>query len=238
MRRWIELLEDSCDLALAVLSSLASELATLGRRRFGDAAAVTFVAPLRDGIPTPANRSRRTVSPLRSLISSVGRAPHALDFTERLVRLRLCRPFSRGPIRAIAVLAERSSIRVLGRGALLWDRGREAREIALVVDGVITEGRERFGPGDTLGVIEALAVRSRDAAAVASSAVTAITFDVEALIDVLEDDEELTLELLREHAGELLASGIARGLPPDVLGGAPDRSLPRPPRRSPLDTVG
>ena len=209
--RWIELLEDSCDLALAVLSSLASELATHGRRRFGHPSAVSRVE---------------------------GRAPHALDFTERLVRLRLCRPFARAPIRAIAALAERSSIRVLGRGAVLWPRGREAREIALVVDGVITEGRERFGPGDTLGVIEALAARSRDAAAVASSAVTAITFDVEALIDVLEDDEELTLELLREHAGELLASGIARGLPPDVLGGAPDRSLPRPPRRSPLDTVG
>ncbi len=237
--RWIELLEDSCDLALAVLSSLASELATLGRRRFGDAAAGPFVAPLRDGIPTAANGGRPTVTPLRSSSSRVeGRAPRALDFTERLVRLRLCRPFARAPIRAIAVLAERSSMRVLGRGAVLWPRGREAREIALVVDGVITEGQERFGPSDTLGVIEALAARSRDAAAVASSAVTAITFDVEALIDVLEDDEELTLELLREHAGELLASGIARGLPPDVLGGAPDRSLPRPPRRSPLDTVG
>src|SRR5690606_2330763 len=107
-----------------------------------------------------------------------------------------------------------------------------------LLDGVVTEGRERFGPGDTLGLVEALAARSRDAAAVARTAVTAIAFDVEALLDVLEEDEELTLELLRQHAVELLAAGVARGLPPDVLGGAPDRSLPRPPRRSPLDTVG
>lgn len=209
--RWIELLEDSCDLALGVLSSLASELAALGRRRFGEVVAISRIE---------------------------ARCAHELDFTERLVRLRRSRPFARAPIRALAVLAERSSMRMLAPGTVLWDRGREAREIAVVLGGVITEGRERFGPGDTLGLVEALAPRSRDAAAVARSAVTAIAFDVEALMDVLEDDEELTLELLREHAGELLASGIARGLPPDVLGGAPDRSLPRAVRRSPLDTAG
>lgn len=206
VERWMEHLEDSFDLALATLSSMAGELCALGRRRFGTSSLRPSVAPTSE-----------------------------LGFTERLVRLRMSPPFSRAPIRPLAVLAECSTLRSVPRGGVLWERGQEPNEIAVILAGTVTEAQARYGPGDTVGLAEALASRRRDAAAVSSAPTTAIVFDTEALMDVLEDDDELALELCRASARELLASCIARGLPPDIVGGAPDRSLPRALRRSPLD---
>lgn len=215
--RWVELLEDSFDLMLAVLSSIAGELCTLGRYEDDDASSV---APLR-------------------VTSDASGVPAELDFAERLVRLRASGPFLRAPIRALAVLAQRSRMRTVARGGVLWERGSEAREVVVLLSGSVMEAAGRYGPGDVAGLMEALAGRRREAPAVARTPVTGIALDVDALIDVLEDDDELALELLRVCAGELLASSIARGLPPDVLVGAPDRSLPRAPRRagSPHDTI-
>jgi len=207
--RWIELLEDSFDIAHAVLSAITGELAVLGRRRFGEPPSSRWVAE-------PPSRE--------------------LDFAERIVLFRKSLPFCRAPIRTLAVLAQRAAIRSLPRGGVLWERGQEAREVMVLLEGAVNEARARFGEGDTVGLVEALAGRRREAQALAHAPVRAIAFDVEALMDVLEDDEELAIELLRVCASELLSAGIDRGLPPDVLGGAPDRSLPRA-RRSPFDTV-
>lgn len=206
--RWAELIEDSFDIALAVLASIAGELASHGRARFGDGPSL-----------------RHTEIP-----------DHDLDFAERILALRASLPFSKAPIRALAVLAERATLRALPRAAVLWDRGREAREIMLMLEGAVAEANCLYGPGETVGLVEALAGRRREFTAVARTSVRALAFDVESLLDVLEEEEELVDELLRTLASELLDVCLARGLPPDVLSGAPDRSLPRA-SRSPFDTA-
>lgn len=212
--RLFELLEDSFDLVHAMLGAIANDLALGGCRHLGRTASL---------VPAP-----------RAL-------PNAeLDFTERLVRLRMSRPFVRAPIRSLAVLAQRATVRRWPRGGVLWEGGRAARDIVTIVSGKVREGRATLGARDTAGLVAALAGRRRDTFCVARAPTTGIVLDIEALTDVLEDDDELALELLRGAADELLVLGMARGLPPDVYGGAPDRSLTRVLRAStsPGETYG
>jgi CRP-like cAMP-binding protein len=198
--RWLEVLEDSFELLHAVLSTTAAELCTAGRR-------VLERAP--------------------ALPSGVGPLPADVDFVERLIRLRTSRPFVRAPIRALALLARRCEVRRLAPGAALWEPRREARQVVVVLAGEVRDGTTGVGPSSTAGLLEALAGVRHHAAASASAPTVALVLDVEALIDALEDDDELALELSRAAAAELLAVRLARGLPPDFFDGAPDRSLPR-----------
>lgn len=202
--RLFELLEDSFDLASALLAAIAGELSLLGARALSGAPRLALGAPL----------------------------PAEVDFTERLVRLRTSRPFVRAPIRALASLARRGELVRLPRGAALWQRGAPARHIAVILAGAVREGAVTLEAGDSVGLVEALGGWRREAAAVARIPVVAHVLDVEALTDVLEDDEDLALELLRVLARELLEARIARGMPPDLSTGAPDRSLPRAARAS------
>ncbi|HEY8431921.1 MAG TPA: cyclic nucleotide-binding domain-containing protein [Sandaracinaceae bacterium] len=197
--RFFELLEDSFDLVEALLRAIASELAMLGARTLSRAAGLEVSGAL----------------------------PSEVDFTERLVRLRTSRPFVRAPIRALATLAQRGRVRRWARGARLWERGAPAREIAVLLAGEVREARAAHRAGETLGLVEALAACPHGATAVAHGPVVAHVFDVDALTDVLEDDEELSLTLLRTCAEELLAERLARGLAPDLASGPPERSLPR-----------
>ncbi len=183
-----------------MLSSIASDLAAAGCRRFGRASCLAPAA-----------------------------APPGidLDFTERLIRLRMSRPFARAPIRSLAALAQRAELRRWSRGGLLWEGGHPSKEIVTLVEGTVREGRTTLRACDTVGLPAALAGRRRDTFAVARAPTVGIVFDVEALSDALEDDDELALTLLRAAAEELLAMGVSRGLPPDVVGAAPEVSLPR-----------
>ncbi len=207
--RFIELLEDSFELVEALLAAIASELCAAGVRTLSRAPSLALVS---EGLPAE------------------------LDFTEKLVRLRMSRPFVRAPIRALATFAQRGEVRRWARGATLWERGAPSREVVVVLAGEVREGTATRGCGETLGLIEALAGRRRGAAASAKTPLVAHVLEIEALADVLEDDEELALELLRVSADELLAHRIERGLSPDLTSGAPDRSLPRVARAG--DTTG
>jgi CRP-like cAMP-binding protein len=180
--RFLELLEDSFDLALSVLGAIAADLRDGGQRTLG-----------------------------RRLGAASRLTACDLDFTARLVRLRMSAPFTRAPIRPLAVLAQRGA----------------ARTAVVIVAGSVHEGDVGLGPGDTVGLLCGLAARERDVAAVASTALTGIEISVDALIDLLEDDDELALELLRVGAGDLLALRAEQGLAPDVFAVAPDASLLR-----------
>ncbi len=197
--RLIDLIEDSFELVHGVLLAIANELCLQGRRSLGRAACLPSV-----GVPLPAR----------------------IDFTERLIRLRMSRPFVRAPIRALAVLAERGEVVRIASGAAVWKRGREARRVLVVLSGEVRDGPTRLRAGDAAGLVEALAARQHEHDARAVAPVVAIAFDIEALFDTLEDEDDLALGLLRASAAELLALRAARALPPDVSAVA-DRSLPR-----------
>lgn len=150
----------------------------------------------------------------RTLGSSapIGALPSEIDFTERLVRLRMIPPFSRAPIRALARLAQRSEARRWPRGARIWRSGSEADRAIVILQGELDEGGVRLGPGQTAGLLGALARTRRDAEARAASALVGIELDAELLMDVIEDDDDLALELLRASALDLCA--IRAHVPP------------------------
>lgn len=193
-----DLLEDSFELAMSALGAIAADLRDGGRRTLGTSAGVV----------------RRPL-------------PREIDFTERLVRLRMSGPFTRAPIRPLATLAQRSTTKTWPRGARLWERGDEARTAVVTLAGEVREGNTRLGPSDTVGLLCALAARKRDVDAIVSSPVTGIELGVEALVDLLEDDDDLAIELLRTGADDLLALRAEHGMPPEVLAIAPDPSLLR-----------
>jgi CRP-like cAMP-binding protein len=195
---FLELLEDSFDLAMSVLGAIAADLRDGGRRTLGTSVGVV----------------RRPV-------------PREVDFIERLVRLRMSAPFTRAPIRPLAVLAQRSEASTWPRGTTLWERGSEARTALVILAGEIREGDVRLGPGDTVGLLCALAARKRDVDTIVSAPLCGIELGVDALVDLLEDDDELALELLHTGADHLLALRAEHGLPPDIFAVAPERSLLR-----------
>jgi CRP-like cAMP-binding protein len=211
--RWFELLDDSFDLLHAVLSTTARELGAAGRRVLERAPALRGPALRGPALRGPALRG-----------AAVGAD---IDFVERVVRLRSSRPFTRAPIRALAVLARRCELRRFARGTSVWDAGCEAREVVVVLGGEVADGPLPIGPSSSAGLVEALAGMRHQAPARARAPTVGLVFDVDVLLDVLEDDDELPLGLARILADELLALRLERGLPPDFFHGAPDRTLPR-----------
>lgn len=174
--RFLELLEDSFDLSMSVLGALAADLHDGGRRSLG-----------------------------RGLVGAARALPEELDFTERLVRLRMSGPFTRAPIRPLTVLAQQTVAESWSRGDTLWERGEDVRTALVIAAGALDDGEVRLGPGDTAGLLGALAARPREERAIVREAITALAIDVDAVVDLLEDDDDLTLELLRIAADDLLS---------------------------------
>jgi CRP-like cAMP-binding protein len=146
-----------------------------------------------------------------------GALPRDIDFTERLVRLRMIPPFSRAPVRALARIAQNSEPVRWTRGACLWERGSEAKSAIAILSGEVQDGDVTLGAGHTAGLVTAFAGVTRSTAAYASAPLDALEIDIETLMDVIEDEDDLAFELLRVCARELLALARESDLPPDLL---------------------
>jgi CRP-like cAMP-binding protein len=132
-----------------------------------------------------------------------------LDLVDRIFQLRQFSTLDRASIGALSELARGLSELHLEPGTPLWAEGEPARHVLLVLAGQ-AEGHARngfrveVGPGAAMGVLEAIAGRPRWYEARVSAPLTALTSDIEALLDIFEDNLDMALGFLTAMSRWLL----------------------------------
>jgi len=147
-----------------------------------------------------------------------------LDLVERMLYLRQALPFLRSSASALADLAREVVEVDFEPGVVLWRRGEPARQVLMLLRGSVRcaapiEGFElQPGPGFPLGGLEAVAGNARWYDATCAEPVTALSGDVEALLDLFEDSAEVAFDFLAQvsrhqlRALEHIAQGDRRSL--------------------------
>ena len=176
---WVEMLEDSFQLARSAVVNGSRALARIEER-----------------VPTGAPVSPREAS----LLSTVPNG--TLSLVERLALLLESRTLRAGGVQALADLAAVSKQVSFAPGDLIVKRGVELDHLIRVVDGDVLADREdpvverHYGPGD-LVCGAAILGHSADAwQARASSPTRGISFPVEALFDLMEEHFDLVRSTL------------------------------------------
>jgi CRP-like cAMP-binding protein len=131
-------------------------------------------------------------------------AGRLMNLVEVLLHLRTPgTPFERSSIDALAGLAAAVTQVRFRSGQVFWRRGERAGRLGMVVDGSVacthlddTAVSFRLGAGRPLGALEALAGEPRWHDAVAETEGVLLELDVEALIDMFEDNVEIALDYL------------------------------------------
>jgi len=181
-----DIFEDNFDILHTVLRATAADVIQI--RRSMDAGA-GFGEDFKDGIACPTR---------------------PMDLVERIFFLRKSMVVAQGRINAIADMARLAREVRLEAGEVLWKSGEPSKEIVVLACGklacVSDDGRQRFrfGTGDTVGGLDALAGIPRWYEAVAEEKVVGLALDMEGVVDVWEDHVELPMELMRRLAGFLL----------------------------------
>ena len=154
-----------------------------------------------------------------------------LDLVERMARLRKSISFAESRLDAIAELARESRERRHAPGEILWREGAHMDSFVMIVSGIIdcaseeTGQRFRFGPGDAVGALDALAGMPRWYTATAATPVTLLRIDCETMFDLFEDHFELAQDVLAMMARAIMrfyeAGSVAPPPPsePDAGGG-------------------
>jgi CRP-like cAMP-binding protein len=124
-----------------------------------------------------------------------------LDLVERILFLRRVAPFTRASINALAELSRGLYEVRFDSGTRLWEPGDPAKWVFLVVEGRVRGAHPSgfefsFGPSEAVGVLEAAAEAPRWYGAVAEGPVTALSGEIEGLLDVLEDNTDMGLDYL------------------------------------------
>ncbi len=125
-----------------------------------------------------------------------------LDLVERILFLRQVSPFAQSSINALAELSRGMAEVSFPAGTRLWEEGEASGTVLLLVSGTITctarggEATFTAGPGVPLGGVESMAERARWYTATTETKVTALQGSVEGLIDVFEDNFEMTMDYL------------------------------------------
>jgi CRP-like cAMP-binding protein len=134
-----------------------------------------------------------------------------LSLVDKLFFLRKALDFAQSRVEALADLAQETRTLRAAEGQVLWSLGALADHTLLLIEGVIgasSENEEQvfeFGPGDVVGGIDALAGEPRWYQAVARTPITALQIGTQHLLDVIEDNGELGMDLLRVFASTLRA---------------------------------
>lgn len=133
-----------------------------------------------------------------------------LSLVERILLLRRTLDFAGTEIEPLADLAKQARELTLPAGAPLWQVGDPAHHFLIVVSGSVRacglSGREQsWGPGSTLGVLESLASRPRAHHAVTRAPLHALEIDIQAALDLVEDNIGVGMGLLAVLARGLLA---------------------------------
>jgi hypothetical protein len=129
-----------------------------------------------------------------------------LGLVEKIFVLRNTFDFAKARVEALADLAQETEEVRHPAGATLWKVGDPSDHVLMLISGSVrcqTEGGpQTFGldPGATVGGIDALSGEPRWYGAIAESDVRALRVGTEQLLDVIEDNMDLGIQLLRELA--------------------------------------
>jgi CRP-like cAMP-binding protein len=180
-----DVFEDNFSVFLGVLRTLARAQLSL-RRRLGEHAGFSPSAP--------------------------GTAAHAvgeLGLVEKLFHLRKAMDFAESRVEALADLAQEAEAVRVEAGQVLWEVGDLAEYNVLVLEGVIgatttsSEQHFEFGPGSVVGGLDAMAGEPRWYRAVAKEPLTALYMRSQHVLDVIEDNVEFGMDMLRLFARTL-----------------------------------
>lgn len=145
----------------------------------------------------------RVTLPEAPCIGDVGHAAGAgLDFVERIMLLRQSGVFAQASLNALAELSRGLVELAFEPGTALWRAGDAARGLILVVRGEVECVTRSSGssllarPGAAVGAAEAIAGLPRFYDAVAKERVVCLYGDVEAMLDVFEDNFDMAASYL------------------------------------------
>ena len=133
-----------------------------------------------------------------------------LDLVERMARLRGSISFAESRLDAIAELARECREERHQPGDTLWREGERMDSFCVVVSGVIdcaseeTGQRFRFGPGDAVGALDAIAGRPRWYTATVTEPSSVLRIDCETMLDLFEDHFELAQDVLAMMARAIM----------------------------------
>jgi len=136
--------------------------------------------------------------------------PDTPDLAHRVASMRTSREFARLRIRSLGRLAAAARIDSHTRESLLWRTGDPADFAVQVLRGrlrcTVPDGEEfEIAAATLLGLCEALAGQPRWCDVVAASDVVTMRLDVEDILDELEDDADVSAELLSSLALDVAA---------------------------------
>jgi len=136
-----------------------------------------------------------TTDPIRSV--------DELRLMEKIFFLRQTMSFAQTRIEALADLAQETEDLTLPAGQILWRAGDVSDHALMPISGIIAcetaDGLQsfKFDPGSTVGGIDALANVPRWYEARAETPVRTLRVDAQRLLDVIEDNIELGMDMLR-----------------------------------------
>jgi CRP-like cAMP-binding protein len=126
-----------------------------------------------------------------------------MGLVEKIFFLRQTMSFAQTRIEALADLAQEAEDLTLPAGQILWRAGDVSDHALLVISGIIAcetdDGLQsfKFDPGSTVGGIDALANVPRWYQARAETPIRTLRIDAQRLLDVIEDNIELGMDMLR-----------------------------------------
>ncbi len=127
-----------------------------------------------------------------------------MTLVERLIALRQHSPLAGGRLQALTAVAQILEQSRWETGDVVIPKGAPPDRMILVLDGALRAAGAVFGPGDSIGALEAFAGTPHSSEIVASAPTSALICPVVALIDILEDHGDLGLTMVSTLAKRLL----------------------------------
>jgi CRP-like cAMP-binding protein len=132
-----------------------------------------------------------------------------LGLVEKLFYLHKSIQFASGRIEMLTGLARTADERRVKAGTRLWTRGESTGSWLVLISGVIAcendDQQFRFGPGDSVGGLDALARQPRWYDARAETDLVALELHSDVLVDLFEDNVDLAISVTRRLARMLIA---------------------------------
>jgi CRP-like cAMP-binding protein len=138
------------------------------------------------------------------------KAHRPLGLAERIMLLRSTMNFAQARIEALSDVAQECREITLDAGAELWKVGSPATFMLVLENGTLDctteDGAQRFemGPQSLAGGLDALAGEPRWYDAVAATPLRALRIEIQSLLDVIEDNMEMAVDMLRVFAQVIL----------------------------------
>lgn len=132
-----------------------------------------------------------------------------LTLVDRLFYLRKSLAFAPGRVEALAEMAIDARERHIPAGTRLWSVGDPAPNWYVVISGIIKGANDsqefRLGPTDTAGALGSMAEVPRWFDAVAETDLVVLELTNEGILDVLEDNIDVAIHMLRAMSGALIS---------------------------------